>query len=492
MKFLAMLKDSLREAIDSKVFYVMVGLSLFLTLLAFSVGFTPAPGARQVVEEYATLPLNNDAADLERAQTMQQLFRRRPVQFSVDSVEPLDGETDGPDGRYRVKLTARFNTAEGAEKAEKNPEELQSFVRQRFGLIEGARMMEASEIQLLGWEGFKLPVANLNLGGRSCRMEVLTSPTAATARFWPTKITLLFGAMPLWPGSPPLYRELYVLENVIVGFFGSTIAVLVSIVITAFFIPNMLRKGSVDLLLVKPISRPVLLLYKFVGGLTFIFLNTAVAVIGIWLALGVRSGVWAMSFLISIFVLTFFFAILYSASTFFGVITRSPIASILLTCATWFLLFIVGLLHNTVFETLRAVSKTAQALHEKLGDEGMKALSGGDDKDEPGRPRGGPRPEDLRFEENWFSRSIAVMHAVLPRTNDLSDLTSRRLRHDLAFGEFTQSDTENVPTAELPGGISLPQPESKPPPFFEVLGVSSAFIAVLLGLSCWRFSVKDY
>jgi len=25
-----------------------------------------------------------------------------------------------------------------------------------------------------------------------------------------------------------------------------------------------------------------------------------------------------------------------------------------------------------------------------------------------------------------------------------------------------------------------------------VLGVSSAFIAVLLGLSCWRFSVKDY
>jgi hypothetical protein len=214
-------------------------------------------------------------------------------------------------------------------------------------------------------------------------------------------------------------------------------------------------------------------------------------VIGIWLALGLRSGVWASSFLLSVFVLTFFFAILYSASTFFGVLTRSPIASILLTCAAWFVLFIVGFLHNSVFENLRAVSRTAQAIHDKLGDDAMKALSGDGEKEGPGR-RGGPRPEDLRFEENWFSRSIAVLHAVLPRTNDLSDLTSRRLRHDLAFGEFTPPATDEGPAPELPGGIPLPQLESKPPPLYEVLGVSSAFIAVFLGMSCWRFSVRDY
>src|SRR5262245_53981836 len=43
MKFLAILKDSLREAIDSKVFYVTVGLSLLLILLIGSISFRPVP-----------------------------------------------------------------------------------------------------------------------------------------------------------------------------------------------------------------------------------------------------------------------------------------------------------------------------------------------------------------------------------------------------------------------------------------------------------------
>ena len=36
MKFFGILKDSFREAVDAKVFYVMVGLSLFLTLFVMS------------------------------------------------------------------------------------------------------------------------------------------------------------------------------------------------------------------------------------------------------------------------------------------------------------------------------------------------------------------------------------------------------------------------------------------------------------------------
>jgi len=41
MKFLAILKDSFREALDSKVFYAMIGLSLLLILLVGSVSFKP-------------------------------------------------------------------------------------------------------------------------------------------------------------------------------------------------------------------------------------------------------------------------------------------------------------------------------------------------------------------------------------------------------------------------------------------------------------------
>ena len=41
MKFLAILKDSLREAIDTKVFYVMVGFSLLVVLFVGSIGYRP-------------------------------------------------------------------------------------------------------------------------------------------------------------------------------------------------------------------------------------------------------------------------------------------------------------------------------------------------------------------------------------------------------------------------------------------------------------------
>src|SRR5262249_46089523 len=126
-----------------------------------------------------------------------------------------------------------------------------------------------------------------------------------------------------------------------------------------FFIPNMLRKGTVDLLLVKPIHRSSLLLYKYVGGLTFIFLNTVLAITGVWLALGLRSGFWSPGFLLVILVITFFFAILYAVSTLFGVLTQSPITAIVVTVLTLIILLAVGWIH-WVFEERRERERSGQ------------------------------------------------------------------------------------------------------------------------------------
>ena len=42
MKYLAILRDSFLEALDSKVIYVLVALSLLVTLFMLSISFTPA------------------------------------------------------------------------------------------------------------------------------------------------------------------------------------------------------------------------------------------------------------------------------------------------------------------------------------------------------------------------------------------------------------------------------------------------------------------
>ena len=43
MKYLAILKDSFREAIDTKVFYVMIGLSCLMLLVVASVSYEAIP-----------------------------------------------------------------------------------------------------------------------------------------------------------------------------------------------------------------------------------------------------------------------------------------------------------------------------------------------------------------------------------------------------------------------------------------------------------------
>src|SRR5947208_8230965 len=97
MKFLAIMRDSLREAIDSKVFFVMVGLSGVFILLAFTLSFKPQPGEQ--LFKVLVYPLNSDFTDL----TPEKLQRIGTMQaqgtlhlYEVKGAEPLHAAPDGP------------------------------------------------------------------------------------------------------------------------------------------------------------------------------------------------------------------------------------------------------------------------------------------------------------------------------------------------------------------------------------------------------------
>jgi ABC-type transport system involved in multi-copper enzyme maturation permease subunit len=442
MKYLAILRDSLREAIDTKVFYVMMTLSGILVLLAASLSFRQLTVEDDLAQLTGTV---NWAVGLSPQSGLPRLSYEDFRQTN-DAAEPWKGD-------YAFTFVMEFPDEARAKQV-------------RGGFLH-------SQLQDLKRDLLQRPLDYLDdlkvtevpsSDPKQIRFAVTSHGTSIdNFRAWKYEPSLFFGGLPMSIFRAPLGGIVYLIEDYLVNGVGAWIAILVGIVITAFFIPNMLRKGTLDLLLVKPMYRSTLLIFKYIGGLSFMFLNTAFAVGGIWLVLGLRSGIWATGFLLTILVITFCFAVLYSVSALMGVLTRSPIVSILVTVFVWAMLFVLGVFHSYLDATKKP-SEVMAKLH--LQESADRA-----DKDAP------PPPAFVKPYPDWVYATVDMLHYVLPRTRDLTNLNS----HLIIKGVLLD---DNPRLKEL----------EKEPPFTwaESLTVSGIFTAVMLGLACWRFGTRDY
>jgi len=102
----------------------------------------------------------------------------------------------------------------------------------------------------------------------------------------------------------------------------ASLGLLLAIFASSSFIPIMLEKGNIDLLLSKPVSRTQLLWGKYFGGSLVVFINIALLIIGVWLSISIKFSIWSYTFLWSILIITFTFAVLYALIVLFGVLTK--------------------------------------------------------------------------------------------------------------------------------------------------------------------------
>jgi ABC-type transport system involved in multi-copper enzyme maturation permease subunit len=517
--FIAVMKDSFREAVDGFIIYVMLGLAVLTIVVAASVSYEPeAPdtafgstvkrfnqvfqsrgsGNEEVASRIPTppfgtvirvpMPITFAASDVQKLDagkgyagkyqlrvkvsdeagergTFQNPLGKKdkagdrslvfptvvyawsqpktPEQYVLISGAAVDGQqVDGkqaepqfeivPDGtdpeaalatkratgaRWAVVSTPKVTTAQAGEVTD---EMMADFIKNQF-LIHGD--LDQVEVR-------RVPTPEKN----SYEFEVkATVPQGAKG--WPHKTWVLFGAFDL--GSGPLGPGVYVIQDYVVNTFGASITLLVAVILTGFFIPNMLRKGSLDLLMAKPMSRWELLLYKYIGGLIFMLIISGLTVGGVWLVMAIRSGNWNPTFLLSILFITFTFAVLYAVSTLVAVLTRSAIAAILITCFFMGGVWLVGWVKSTT--------------------DGIRASAF--------------REED---KTGTFYTIIDVTNAVLPRYNDLLKLNSRLLIE----GYCTQPLVKTTARAE-------------PPSWFSAGGMSVGYIVVLLGFAYLRFATRD-
>ena len=527
MKFLAMLKDSLRETIDSKVFFVVIAISVLFIGIMATLSLTPNPADEAMTKLIDALP---DGAQVGELPILGKIKVTEPrTQYKIQDLKGPEGTRRPWEGEYQFVIESRdlqmygvrvaileelIRTEQAAALNTDNPrrtrgmriqediereahriqdtegkkgtsqvqmqEQLQGYITLR--IMQELQSLKQEDMENFisehlktqgNWdvtevkfielpekersikitarvpikEGDDIRITSKEVDGEVNRFRVTVKSKGDTYGLWPHKATLLFGAIPLGDSKKPSELAYYVTYWG-VWMFGAPVIMLLSCIITAFYIPNMLRKGTVDLLLSKPISRFVLMLYKYTGGLTFMFINTTLLIFGLWIVLGLRTSIWEPAFLITIPVLTFQFAFFYALSTLSAVFTRSPIVSILLCIFMWGFLWLLGWTHYTANVVKEATSRSSN--------------------------EGGWLPTVT----GWLAPACDVAHTVAPHYLDLDWLADYTL----------EERSRPLTTAERERKIKSHAKYN----WGESILVTGLYIGLLLGGACWRFSAKDY
>src|SRR5262245_2662104 len=505
-KPLAILKDSLREAWDSKTLLVMLVLAgLFLVVIA-SIGYTQAT-PQSVFEDFLK-DMSEPVLRVDRGRRILPMNRgpdggppRALATYHLTGFRTVKEAGHYPNGAYEFTITiVPFDPADPAGKkadakkhAPKKDEAKKDEPKKdepkkddereadgfetavalwhedgtgRFLKIEGRNELDPSKLKVrvgavtdeMAREYFatelervtqvpitefeRLPTEN----PKERAYRVRTGPSSEP-RVWPVKLSLLFG---LFQSEIPfpLGVILYLIQDIVISSVGGMIIILIAVIVTAFFIPNMLRPGSVVTLLSKPINRTTLLLFKYFGGLFFVLILSTFVVGGWWLITGIRAGVWAPGVFAVVPLMTLSFAILYAVSTLAAVLTRNSIVAILVTVAFGGLLWLVGKVES-VASVFRYQADAVAELK----------------KEEPEYP-------------TW-TKIAGGLNRALPRWHDIDVLT----------GQAVMDSLMTLKQQEAGGAAAV---QKHLPSWGGTIGVTAVWIVALVGLSCWLFSVKDY
>lgn len=326
------------------------------------------------------------------------------------------------------------------------------------------------------------------------------------------------------------YKQLFV--NLGVKFWLTYIATVLALISTTGVFPDFLAGGAIELTLSKPISRVRLFLTKYAAGLLFVTLQVLIFSLGAFLIIGFKGGAWIPKLFLAVPIVLAFFSYLFSVCALLGLLTRSAIASLLLTFFAWFIFFGVGsaeLIINQVriVSELDVKAKEAEIAAREVRIAAVKAgeATGGvmsailaqaslAEQERRLDERHAALDADrasLRTWTNW-RRGLYAAKTILPKTSDTIDLLNHSLISPDELTAIVAASTEQRERRNnRRRGADTPDPDTAPTYNFEspevtaeairqasdrslwwVLGSSLGFEAGVLALACFLFARKDF
>jgi hypothetical protein len=344
--YLAILVDSFREAVHSRVLWVV----LFCITLVFALVFPLGLGEKLTtgLQRHEILSWPELAQRLATAGEEKKSPKPSPASYIWGK---LDAETrssvasllPGSDGNGIEMERAINRLLNGLETQIDDPQWCESTA------FKGVKLRREGRDLLLRLENEE-PLTDAER--RRLNRLVLEGTFHETIAFSPARSATLY--YPIFLNQPlPLTRKeveailpgwIVLFTDYTFGIFG----ILVAMLMTASIIPQMFEPGSLHLLLSKPISRSLLFLTKFLGGCAFALVTVSYFALLLWLYLGMRLAVWDSRVVAAIPVYTFVFAVYYSVTALAGLWFRNTIVSVVLGILFWAVCFGTGLLKSGI------------------------------------------------------------------------------------------------------------------------------------------------
>jgi ABC-type transport system involved in multi-copper enzyme maturation permease subunit len=123
--------------------------------------------------------------------------------------------------------------------------------------------------------------------------------------------------------------------NFIVRFWLAWFSMALAFISTCSIFPKFLQTGSVELVLSRPISRLRLFTLKYMGGLMFVSLQTALFCLVAFVAIGLRVNEWNFTVFWAVPVITFSFSLIYCVGVLIGILTKSSVFALLGALLFW-------------------------------------------------------------------------------------------------------------------------------------------------------------
>lgn len=343
--YLAVIKDSFREALASRVLWILSGCIVLLLLALAPIGYR---------ESLTTDFLWGDISD---GPALAARIREQST-----AAEPSPGKRIW--SLFDVEARQRIEKLESAPKNQEGRDFLRGMEALRQGL--NKQIAQRDFYSPADWQEVRLNQEAKDLLAKQLdklsteertRFHRLAIEAAYPGKFaWRSPKSLAVSYLGFATPELPFIKnqiDNFIKEIVltqvmgwIVGVFGMIAAILV----TSPIIPQMFEPGSITLLLSKPVSRSLLLSAKFLGGCAFVLINVTLLIVGLWLIVGTRFGIWNEGMMWCIPIFLFMFLIYYAVSAFTGLIWKSAIVSVVVTVLFWILCFVVDLTHTVLHD----------------------------------------------------------------------------------------------------------------------------------------------